>query len=134
LELRECIIDHQGLESVFSRCPNLGGVSITLGDARLSVQVPEHEWTASANEFGGVFRENGQTLTTLNLHTMEADSGWSDEDGLVSSLKELKELRHVAFLKDDIIATNAYGENHHEGRNLHMKELIPSNLETIYTL
>ncbi|KAG9255321.1 uncharacterized protein F5Z01DRAFT_673272 [Emericellopsis atlantica] len=125
LELRECIIDDEGLENMFQQCPALESLSIQLGDARRAFGIGEDEWYFDLRKIANVLQKHGSSLRTLNFHTQNSEDVVGGHGG--QALRDLTGLRHLAFDKKDFMGSMMQGDT-----EPFLKDILPPNLETLY--
>ncbi|KAM0549178.1 hypothetical protein ACHAPJ_009487 [Fusarium lateritium] len=135
LQLRECIIDSDGLESVFIRCPMLQSLSMHMSfDRKESDETDYHGGAQIINldKFGCILRDQGH-----NLHKLDIDTSLFGRyhilEGHLGSLQELSMLRHLRVSLEDLLDKKAMPADAWELMPvMYLGNSLPHSLEKLY--
>ncbi|KAF2443697.1 hypothetical protein P171DRAFT_486417 [Karstenula rhodostoma CBS 690.94] len=134
LDLRDCLVDTQGLRNILERFESLHTLHIILGDSRRenpSFDMIEDTRDVSLTDIGAVLRKHARNLVSFELHT----TGYrqcSGVEGRLRSLKEMTSLRHLKIVEHDLrVRRTRYGVST-KYDTLPLEDVLPAGLETLY--
>ncbi|RBR05652.1 uncharacterized protein FIESC28_11315 [Fusarium coffeatum] len=131
LDLKESVIDANGLRSVLTRCPILKGLSIQLASWSSDQDREEGSWIVDLDDFGNVLRQFGRGLEEFDIHTL----GYSSEhstDGRLGLLQALSSLKHLKTDKEVLLGPVTDPDEEVGLPAFHLGEALPPSLETLY--
>jgi hypothetical protein len=132
LDLKECVIDADGLEDVFRRCPKLRELRIDLGDwRRVRDSDLDDDWELDLEKFGEIIRRCGGNLETFGLNTVEYKS-YYDTDGKLGSFRALHDLKKLLIIPKDWVGIDSSTADGQPLPAKPMKENLPESLEWLH--
>ncbi|KAF4979247.1 hypothetical protein FZEAL_4492 [Fusarium zealandicum] len=132
LELKECIVYAPGLKIVLTRCPNLLGLLMELGDVHGDGYGLDREsWEVDLNEFGRSLIIHGRNLVEFELHTVIYQAG-NGIDGRFGSLRELESLKHLRIIPCGVLGSKSPYDEEGDEEPLALGDTLPQVLETLH--
>lgn len=129
LELRESLVEASSLRHILTRFRGLRTLLVHLADCA-RYDDDETEWEMNLDEIGSLLRELGQGLVELSLHTNNYEGhgdGLSQLEGHLGSLREMRSLKHLSVVYNDLIDADA------ELTDLPaIADVLPCSLETLH--
>ncbi|CAH0046217.1 unnamed protein product [Clonostachys solani] len=135
LQLECCLVDHEALENILSRCKELRSLSMTLPDLR-RVGFMGLNPNVNLKEMGNVLRTYGTNLETFELDTYDYSYFYHAKRPF-GSLHMLESLRHLKISAGDILelGDGTVNEEEEEVRDVFsapLKNNLPLSLESLY--
>ncbi|KAF5013006.1 hypothetical protein FDECE_953 [Fusarium decemcellulare] len=131
LDLKECLIDATGFQTILTRCPCLIGLSIQMADTRREEDRDPESWEVDLAEFSRILRHDGRRLESFELHTLEYDD-YHATDGTLGSLRELELLKHLKVMRKDLVGGGEVIFGEVDPDAIRWEDALPPWIETLY--